>query len=247
MATFVLVPGFWLGAWAWEGVTRLLRGGGHDVHPVTLTGLGDRAHLANPQIDLETHINDVVNVIEYADLHDVVLVGHSGGGLAVAGAADRIPRRIVRAVYVDSGPLPDGMAQIDTNPPAARKRIEEQVATEGEGWRIPVPAWDDPSADPVNLAGLGLTELATMRSRAVPQPLRTATDPLHRSHRDPVPETLVSCTFPEDQVLKMVADRHPMFAGFGDGLRVVRLPTGHWPMFSRPEDTALMLAEVASS
>lgn len=246
MATFVLVPGFWLGGWAWEGVTRVLRATGHDVYPVTLTGLGDRVHLARPEVDLETHINDVVNVIVYGGLHDVVLVGHSGGGMPVAGAADRVPERIRRVAYVESGPLPDGIAQIDVHPPEARKRIEAQVAEEGDGWRIPVPAWDDPSADPVNLAGLGPAELAAMRERAAPQPVRTATDSQQRSRRVPVPETLVACTFPEEGVRKMLAEKHPMFAGFAGEPRVVALPTGHWPMFSRPEDTALALVEVAA-
>jgi pimeloyl-ACP methyl ester carboxylesterase len=173
-----------------------------------------------------------------------VLVGHSGGGLPVAGATDRISGRIARAVYVDSAPLPDGMAQIDTNPPDARKRIEKQVADEGDGWRIPPPAWDDPSADPVNLAGLARAELATMRSRAVPQPARTSTDPLHRTRRGPVPETLITCTFPEDQARTLIAEGNQMFSGAGDAVEVIGLPTGHWPMFSRPDDTVRILAEI---
>ncbi|MFI5267956.1 MAG: alpha/beta fold hydrolase [Chloroflexota bacterium] len=245
MATFVLVPGFWLGAWAWEGVARSLRAAGHEVHPVTLTGLGDRAHLASRDVDLETHVTDVVNVIVYAGLREVVRVGHSGGGQPIAGAADRIPERIAHAVYLESGPLPDGMAQIDTHPPDARKRVEAQIAEQGDGWRIPVPAWDDPAADPVNLAGLGPAELTAMRARAMPQPARTSTDSLRRSHRVPVPETLVACTFPEDAVRQMLAEKHPMFSGFAGNPRVVALPTGHWPMFSRPDDTARVLAEIA--
>ncbi len=181
MATFVLVPGFWLGAWAWTRVTRRLRAAGHDVHPVTLTGLGDRVHLATPETDLETHATDVLNVIEYAGLHDVVLVGHSAGGLPVALAADRAPGRIRRAVYLDSAPLPDGMAQFDVHAPEDRKRIEKQVHDEGEGWRIPVPAFAAVRDDPVNLAGLTADDLALMRARAVPQPFATARRPMRRS------------------------------------------------------------------
>ena len=124
MATFVLVHGAWHGGWCWRRVVPLLRGVGHEVYAPTLTGLGERAHLARPDVDLETHIQDVVNVLEYEDLRDVTLAGHSGGGIAVAGVADRVPERIARVVYVDSAPLPDGFGQIDTNPPEARAFVE---------------------------------------------------------------------------------------------------------------------------
>ena len=77
VATYVLVPGAWLGAWAWQDVARDLRGRGHDVHPVSLTGMGDRVHLARPDVDLDTHLADVVNLLAYEDLREVVLVGHS--------------------------------------------------------------------------------------------------------------------------------------------------------------------------
>src|SRR3712207_7379490 len=97
MATYVLVGGGWLGGWCWQRVARRLREEGHDVYPATLTGLGERVHLASPEVDLETHISDVVNLIEFEDLHDVVLLGHSYGGLVVTGAADRIPERISRS------------------------------------------------------------------------------------------------------------------------------------------------------
>ncbi|MCW2945638.1 MAG: putative esterase [Actinoallomurus sp.] len=245
MAAFVLVPGFWLGAWAWGEVGRELRAAGHEVHAVTLTGLGDRAHLATPEVDLDTHATDVIHVIEYAGLHEVILLGHSGGGMPVALAADRIPERLARVVYLDSAPLPDGMRQFDVHPPHAQEALEKRVAGEGEGWRIPVPAFADVSEDPVNLAGLSEADLALMRARGVPQPFAVARQPLRRSRRGPVPETLIACTFPEEQVRQMIAEGHPLFGGFGDGLQVVALPTGHYPMFSRPVDTARVLASLA--
>jgi pimeloyl-ACP methyl ester carboxylesterase len=243
MATFVLVPGFWLGAWVWDAVGREL--GGHAVHPVTLTGLGDRVHLAAPEVDLETHATDVVNVIEYAGLEEVVLVGHSAGGLAAALAADRIPGRVARVVYLDSAPLPDGMCQFDVHAPEEQKRIEERVAAEGEGWRLPPPPFTDVIADPVNLAGLSEADLALLRSRGVPQPFATARQPLRRTHEATVPETLVACTFPEPRVRQMIAEAHPMFAGFAGPPQVVPLATGHYPMLSRPADTARVLASLA--
>jgi pimeloyl-ACP methyl ester carboxylesterase len=245
MATFVLVPGFWLGAWVWEPVERELRAAGHEVHPVTLTGLGDRVHLAAPEVDMDTHATDVVNAITYAGLEEVILVGHSAGGLAAALAADRIPARLSRVVYLDSAPLPDGMAQFDVNPPQAQEEIEKRVAAEGDGWRLPPPAFTGVAEDPVGQAGLSEADLGLLRERSVPQPFATARQPLRRARNTPVPETLVVCTFPEPQVRQMIADRHPMFAGFTGTPQVVPLPTGHYPMLSRPADTARALASLA--
>ena len=110
MATFVLVSGAWLGGWCWQPIARRLREERHDAYPLTLTGLGERVHLASPQTDLDTHITDVVNLIEF---HDVVLLGHSYAALVVTGAADRIPERISQVVYLDAGPFPSGLRFID--------------------------------------------------------------------------------------------------------------------------------------
>ena len=127
MTTYVLVPGAWLGGWAWEPVTRRLQAQGHDVHPVTFTGLGERSHLANPEVDLDTYIADVVDLVESEDLRDVVLVGHSYAGHVVTAVADRIPERISLLAYLDAGPSPDGAAFMDLQPPAARELIERLV------------------------------------------------------------------------------------------------------------------------
>src|SRR5512142_2314783 len=102
----VLVPGALLGGWVWRDVAAALRSRGHDVYPVTLTGLGERAHLATPEVDLETHIADVLGVLDYEDLHDAVLVGHSYSGVVVTGAADRRSERLNTVVYLDCSPLP---------------------------------------------------------------------------------------------------------------------------------------------
>jgi pimeloyl-ACP methyl ester carboxylesterase len=245
MATFVLVPGFWLGSWVWDAVGRELRAAGHEVHPMTLTGLGDRVHLATPQLDLETHTTDILSAIEYAGLEEVILVGHSYGGLPVALAADRAPGQLARVVYLDSAPLPDGMRQFDFNPPGVQEEIEKRVAAEGEGWRIPPPPFIEVAEDPANLAGLSEADLALLRTRSVPQPFATALQPLRRPHGGSVPETLIACVFPEDQVRQMIADEHPMFGGFAGPPQVLPLATGHYPMLSRPADTARALASLA--
>src|SRR4051794_30531978 len=108
MATFVLVHGAIVGGWCWRWVAPRLRSAGHEVYAPTLTGLGERVHLASPDTDLETHIRDIDNVLRFEDLTDVVLVGWSYGGMIVAGAADRAPERIAQLVYLDADAPRDG-------------------------------------------------------------------------------------------------------------------------------------------
>jgi pimeloyl-ACP methyl ester carboxylesterase len=114
-ATFVLVPGQWTGAFVWHKVAPLLRAAGHDVYPVTCTGLGERAHLASASIDLDTFVTDVVNVLEHEDLRDVTLVGHSFGGMIITGVAERAPERLARIVYFDAQTPADGQNSYDAD------------------------------------------------------------------------------------------------------------------------------------
>lgn len=247
MSTYVLVPGFWLGAWAWEKVVPPLREAGHDVHPVTLTGLGDREHLAGPGVDLETHIQDIVHVIVFADLRDVILVGHSGASGPVTGAADRIPERIARVVYLDSGPLADGLAHLDVNEPERNAHIERRVAEQGGGLSYPLPSWQEHEQAGASLEGLGETEREWFASRASAQPYGAMTQPLAlKGGADRLPKTLITCSFPLEQVHAMIASGHPFFAALaGPEWSFAAVPTGHWPMFSKPAETAAALAALA--
>ncbi|MFF3438462.1 alpha/beta fold hydrolase [Streptosporangium sp. NPDC002721] len=246
MSTYVLVPGFWLGGWAWEKVTGPLREAGHDVHPVTLTGLGDRVHLAGPEVDLETHIQDIVNTVVFADLTEVILVAHSGAGAPVTGAADRIPERVARVVYVESGPPADGMTQLDLTEPDWRAFVERRVAEEG-GASYPLPSWEEQERAGAGLEGLGEAEREWFASRATPQPYGTLTQPLVlKGGAAALPKTLVTCSFPLERVHAMIASGHPFFAELaGPEWSFAELPTGHWPMFSRPEELAATLATPA--
>jgi pimeloyl-ACP methyl ester carboxylesterase len=239
MTTFVLVPGMWLGAWAWREVAADLRVRGHDVHPLTLTGLADRRHLGGPQTDLDTHTTDITALIEAEELTDVVLAGHSYGGFPVTMAADRLPERLRAVVYVDSGPLPTGTSQLDTDEPEGQARTRAQVR---DGWQVPPPAWAE--RDPALIAGLSPDALATIQRRATPHPFGSIAQPLAVTGRgEAVPRTLIASTFPLDTVREMIDAGHPYFAGLTKA-NLVGLPTGHWPMFSEPAALASALAEI---
>src|SRR5829696_3139791 len=182
----VLVPGACLGGWAWREVAVRLRRFGHDVFPVTLTGLGERVHLASRDVDLETHIADVLGLLDYEDLRDAVLVGHSYAGVVVTGAADRRPERLNAVVYLDCSPLPTGMAIADAQPPEQRDMQRAAVERDGDGWRWPVP-------DRATLArglfgsttGLEDRHFAAIEQRGTPQPYATFTTPLRLAHARP--------------------------------------------------------------
>lgn len=235
MSTYILVPGLWIGAWAWREVAEELRGEGHDVHPLTLTGVGERSHLLGPHVDLDTHTEDIVRLAEVADLRDIVLVGHSYGGLPVSAAALRLRDRIRHVVYVDSGPLPEGTSQHDIS----------GGGPEPAGDAVAPRPWD-PAADPVLLAGLDEHALELLRTRSTPHPAASVRQPLGaRATSADLPTTLIACTFSPAQIAEMQAAGHPFFAGLTDA-RIVPLPTGHWPMLSEPKALAAALAEAAS-
>jgi pimeloyl-ACP methyl ester carboxylesterase len=248
MAVYVLVGGGWLGGWCWQGVARRLREEGHDAYPVTLTGLGERVHLASPQVDLETHITDVVNLIKYEDLHGVVLLGHSYAGLVVTGVADRVPERISQLVYLDTGPIPNGTALIETFPTEAKTHIEQQVEESGDGWRFPIPPPEE-LATFGSLEGLDEARLELLRSRAVDQPFGTFTQPLELKNtaREALPKVAILCSFSLEEVQAIIDSGNPVFREMASPTwRFVELPTGHYPMFSRPDDLAVVFLDLPS-
>jgi pimeloyl-ACP methyl ester carboxylesterase len=250
MTTFVLVPGAWIGAWAWQRVARALRGHGHDVYPMSLTGLGERAHLASPQVDLDTHISDVVNLIQFEDLHDVALVGHSYAGVVVTGVADRVPERIRQLVYVDTGPIAHGQAYLDLLDADARAREERRVAERGDGWRWPVPSWSELEEGGASLVGLGDQQRRLFAARAVPHPAGTITQPIHLGDpaRRALPTLGVMCSFPLAQVRELIAAGHPWFKAMAEPhWRLVELPTGHWPMLSVPDQLGELLLDQSTT
>jgi len=205
-------------------------------------------HLASPEVDLDTHITDVVNLIEFEELNDVVLLGHSYGGLVVTGAADCIPERISCLVYLDTAPLPDGASLIEKFPPDLRKRTEEQVKELGEGWKFPIPPQEE-LANMASLEGVDKDHLRLLYSQATPQPFGTYTQPLHLKNpaREELPKVGIVCSFSLAHVKEMIASDQPLFRELdGPQWRFVELPTGHYPMFSRPEVLAKLLLDLPS-
>jgi pimeloyl-ACP methyl ester carboxylesterase len=143
MATFVLVHGGFFGGWCYRRVARLLRAADQEVYTPTLTGLGERSHLLTPDVDLETHIQDIANVILWEDLQDIVLCGHSYGGMVITGVADLLFDRIQALVYIDAIVPEDGDSLLDRLPPNAKKIISEQLAASASPFVTPVSssAW----------------------------------------------------------------------------------------------------------
>jgi pimeloyl-ACP methyl ester carboxylesterase len=165
MATFVLVHGGGHGGWCYRKLSPLLRAERHDVYSPTLTGLGERKHLLRPDIDLDMHISDVVNVLEYEDLTNVILVGHSYGGMVITGVADRAARRIGHLVYLDAAHPKNGQSLADVAPPSMAMAKSEMKVVDG----VELVLWPDSQA----VAYYGVTDpadFAWLKSKLTPHP-----------------------------------------------------------------------------
>jgi pimeloyl-ACP methyl ester carboxylesterase len=164
MATVVLAHGAWSAAWAWKKMRPLFRAAGHEFFSPTYTGLGERAHLARPDIDLSTHIQDVLAVIEIEDLKDITLIGHSYGGMVATGVADKVADRIARVIYLDAFAPTEGQSLFDLLGPDAEARMRAGATKHGEGWKIP-PIQPPADTSPEDIAWTG--------PRRRPQPIKT--------------------------------------------------------------------------
>jgi len=227
-APIVLVPGFWLGAWAWDEVADALRADGHDVLALTLPGL-ESVDADRSAIDLPDHVDAICEAVEAAEA-PVVLAVHSGAGGAGYAASDRVPERIAAMVYVDSGP--------------ATGALDPGF----EGVELPLPSPEELAAEE-NLDGLTEERLAEFRRRAVPEPGRIlrAVPELTNDARLDVPSTAVCTGFSSEQYRAAIAEGYSWLGGFAElrNLAWVDLPTSHWPMWSRPGELAALLGDVA--
>jgi len=233
MATppIVLIPGFWLGAWAWDEVAAALRAGGYEVTALTLPGLESR-DTDRSAVTLSDHVDAICEAVEAAG-SPVVLVAHSGAGVSGYAASDRAPEKIAAMVYVDSGP---GIAAL--NPEYSD--VEQ-----------PLPPWEDLASDGNSLEGLSEEQLERFRQRAIPEPgaaLREAPSLTNDARRD-IPTTVICSSLPSEQIKAAVEQGLPWLAGLAElrNVTYVDLPTGHWPMWSRPDDLAEIIAGVADA
>jgi pimeloyl-ACP methyl ester carboxylesterase len=243
MTHFVLVHGAWHGAWCWRRVQPALVRLGHVAHAVTLTGVGERAHLLSKAITLETHIADVAGLIEAEELQDVVLVVHSYAGMIGTAIADRMPRRIKHLVYLDAAIPEPGESWSARHTPATRDgRINAAKAS---------PHYTLPPPDPA-IFGLSGDDHAWVARRQTPHPAEPYTHPLAFSIERvaSVPRTFIDCTSPPlatiDSIRQRVRD--PQFWGgaWQRGGRVVEMQTGHDPMVSAPDDLVQILLDCAA-
>jgi len=230
-APIILVPGFWLGAWAWDEVAGVLRADAHDVTAITLPGL-ESANADRSSITFGDHVDAICDAVQAKD-SPVVLAVHSASGFSGYAASDRIPERIAAMVYVDTAP---GVGPLDADFEGAEKPM----------------VWAEIEAEE-NLDGLSDEQKETFRQRAVPVPggvLRGAM-PLTNDARRDVPSTLICTGFTAEQY-QTYAREHPEWA-FLAGIPELRnatwvdLPTSHWPMWSRPQELAKLIGEVANA
>jgi pimeloyl-ACP methyl ester carboxylesterase len=199
IGTYVLVHGAWHGGWCWAKVARILRDAGHEVHTPTLTGLGDRAHLSRPEVDLETHIQDVVAMLESEELRQVTLVGHSYGGMVISGVAARTSGRIGHLVYLDAFVPETGKSLLDYVGPYAGA-MREAATTHGEGWKLP-------SFLPERFGVTSQRDTEWLNKHLVPQPLRTFEQPLPAAGGDKLKRTYVYCSKPATGTFDQFADK----------------------------------------
>jgi pimeloyl-ACP methyl ester carboxylesterase len=226
----ILVPGFWLGAWAWHEVAETLRASGRDVTALTLPGL-ESIDRDRSSITLDDHVEAICDAIRAPGV-PVVLAVHSGAGVPGYAATDRVPEAIAHMVYVDTGPA---TAALDPD---------------FEGDEYPLPSPDELAANE-NLDGLSDEQLATFRDRAVPEPggaLRDAPK-LSNDARLDVPSTVICTAYTSEQYKEAVAEGQTWLGGFGELRDVtwIDLPTSHWPMWSRAQELAEILGGIAAS
>jgi pimeloyl-ACP methyl ester carboxylesterase len=229
-APIVLVPGFWLGAWAWDEVAAALRADGHDVTALTLPGL-ESADADRSSITMSDHVAAICEAVTAAG-RPVVLAVHSGAGAPGYAASDRIPEQIAAMVYVDTGP--------------AKGALDPDF----DGVEHPLPSREE-LAEAENLDGLTEKHLETFRRRAVPEPgaaLREAAELTNDARLD-VPSAVVCTGYTSEQYKDAVNEGYAFVAGLNELRDVtwVDLPTSHWPMWSRPRELAGIIGDVATA
>jgi pimeloyl-ACP methyl ester carboxylesterase len=236
VATFVIVHGGWGGGWEWRSVADALTSRGHTVFTPTLTGLGERSHLLTRSVDLSTHRDDVVAVIRWERLRDVLLVGHSYGGMVISTAASHVRDRLRGMIYVDAFVPKDGQAEHDLiDPEWVAAMILRPAEERGEGWFVPFPFADDLAAYPTDVAD---------RYRVSRHPLATLTEPaVIGDGLSGLPAAFITCTDKEPGTDAFVASRE---VARERGWLEFDINSGHDVQIEDPEGIARLLHDVAA-
>lgn len=240
--TYVLIHPAWFGGWCWKKLTPQLRAQGHAVSTPTLTGLGERAHLARPEIGLEIHVRDIVNVIEYEDLRNVILVGNSSGGMVMTGVADYMPERIAHLVFLDAFVPMDGQSMLDVIPPDRRPALEAFVQKEGDGWLLPrfaPPPWEKLVTETWQVTEQA--DLDWILPRLRPTPFGHFREPVKRKNpaAEKLPRTYIRTQWPHPGF-----DRYAGAASAAAGWQSRRIASSHLPFITHPTELAALLLEV---
>jgi pimeloyl-ACP methyl ester carboxylesterase len=235
VAVFLVAHGAWSAGWAWKKMHPLMRDRGHRIVTPTYTGLGERAHLAHPGIDLDAHIDDMLAVLHYEDLTDVVLVGHSYGGMVATGVADRAPAKIARLVYLDAFVPRNGEALFDLVSTEARAGMRKAADEAGDGWRIP-PNPLPPDTDQIDVSWI--------MPRRVMQPRKTFEQPIRLAGAgERLPRAYIYCTRPSPgDVFRQFAER----ARSDPRWRSHEIDASHSPHVTAPAVLADLLAGLAT-
>ena len=230
MATYVLIHGAWHGGWCWKSVAPALRRAGHEVYAPSLTGMGERRHLARPDIDLDTHIEDVVLLMEMEDLRDVILIGHSYGGMVVTGAADRSDR-VGQLVYLDAFVPENGRCLLDYAVPERAARMQEEGERTGLVTPPPLSLWGLTKREHLEFAG----------PRQVEHPYRTLSQPIRIENPKKLPKTFIYCSSPATGSFDHFAAKYRSDPAW----RFHELKTGHDAMILVPEELIALLLQTA--
>ncbi|MEW6668855.1 MAG: alpha/beta hydrolase [Thermodesulfobacteriota bacterium] len=235
MATFLVAHGAWSAGWAWKKMRPLLNNLGHELFTPTCTGIGERVHLANPEVGLETHIADILGVLQFEDLREVVLIGHSYGGMVATAVADRAPERLSQLVYLDAFVPRDGECLFDLHPEPVRASMHDAARRAGDGWRIP------PNPLPPDTSE---TDVAWMTPRRVMQPIKTFEQPVRLSGAGGrLPRTYIYCTRPGPvDIFQPFARR----ARSQPGWRYLEIDASHSPHVTAPEALAALMDRIAA-
>ncbi len=234
MSTYVLVHGAWRGGWIWKRVRRELQAHGHEVFTPTLTGVGERSHLLTPQVNLETHIADVINLIRWEELTGVVLCGHSYGGCVVTGVADRIPEKVRALVYVDAFVPENGQSLHDALSPEARNEQIEAARKFGDGWKTP--------PIPPEVFNVNARDRDWLERKSAMQPLACFQQPLRLTGAINRIEhvTYILATGWSPSPFPQLYDKAK-----AKGWKTLAMPCGHDVMLDKPEELTRELLKVA--